>query len=109
VRLAGTLELGVWSEELNPTRLAAIRRAASRYLKLDPEGGEAWAGLRPCTPDGLPALGRPRGLENLVVATGHGTLGISLAPVTGELVARVVTGEEPAELELLGPDRFGPG
>ncbi len=108
VRLAGTLELGVWSEELNPTRLSAIRRAASRYLELDPEGGEAWAGLRPCTPDGLPAVGRPRGLENLVVATGHGTLGISLAPVTGELVARVVAGEEPAELELLRPDRFGP-
>ncbi|MDR5675283.1 MAG: FAD-dependent oxidoreductase [Armatimonadota bacterium] len=108
VRLAGTLELGVWSDELNQTRLAAIRRAAARYLRLDPEGGEAWAGLRPCTPDGLPAVGRPPGVENLVVATGHGTLGISLAPVTGELVARVVGGDQPAELELLRPDRFAP-
>ncbi|MDR5710249.1 MAG: FAD-dependent oxidoreductase [Armatimonadota bacterium] len=107
VRLAGTLELGVWGDIVNPRRVAAIREAASRYLRLDPEGGEVWAGLRPCTPDGLPVVGRPRGLANVVVATGHGTLGISLAPVTGELVAQLVTGEEREDLEPLSPDRFG--
>jgi len=107
VRLAGTLELGVWTEAPNPRRVVAIRRAAARYLALDPEGGEVWAGLRPCTPDGLPAVGRPRAADNLVVATGHGTLGISLAAVTGELVAQVVSGQQPQALPWLAPDRFG--
>lgn len=106
LRLAGTLELGVWTDHANPRRVAAIRRAASRYLDVDPDGGEVWTGLRPCTPDGLPVVGRPRGVDNLVVATGHGTLGISLAAVTGELVAQVVSGERPDELGPLSPERF---
>lgn len=107
LRLAGTLELGVWAETLNLRRVEAIRRAASRYLKVETEGGQVWAGLRPCTPDGLPAVGRPREVRNLLVATGHGTLGISLAPATGELVAHLVSGKEPGEdLKLLSPDRF---
>ncbi|MDR7415786.1 MAG: FAD-dependent oxidoreductase [Armatimonadota bacterium] len=106
VRLAGTLELGVAEEGINHRRVLAIRRAASRYLDLDPSGGEVWAGLRPCTPDGLPVVGRPRGFRNLVVATGHGTLGISLAPVTGELVASLVAGRPLQELDPLSPDRF---
>ncbi|MCS7172395.1 MAG: FAD-dependent oxidoreductase [Armatimonadetes bacterium] len=108
VRLAGTLELGIGEDAANPRRVRAIRRATSRYLRLEPEGGVVWSGLRPCTPDGLPVVGRPRGLDNLVVATGHGTLGISLAPVTGELVAQLVAGEEPEDLVPLSPDRFSP-
>ncbi|MER3455476.1 MAG: FAD-dependent oxidoreductase [candidate division GAL15 bacterium] len=106
LRLAGTLELGVWSLRPNPRRVAAIRRAAARYLTVGPEGGEVWAGLRPCTPDGLPAVGRPSVADNLVVATGHGTFGISLAAVTGELVAGAVVGPAPEDLLPLSPDRF---
>lgn len=108
LRLAGTLELGVWESEPASRRVAAIRKAAGRYLQVEAQGGEVWAGLRPCTPDGLPVVGRPRGLDNLLVATGHGTLGISLAPATGELVAQLATGEDPEEARLLHPDRFGP-
>ncbi len=106
LRVAGTLELGVWDTELNVRRVAAIREAARRYLQVEPEGGEVWAGLRPCTPDGLPVVGKPGGLDDLVVACGHGTLGISLAPATGELVRSLVTGQMREELALLGPDRF---
>lgn len=107
LRLAGTLELGVWAETLNLRRVQAIRRAASRYLKVKTAGGQVWAGLRPCTPDGLPVVGQPREVRNLLVATGHGTLGISLAPATGELVAQLVLGKEQGEdLRLLSPDRF---
>jgi D-amino-acid dehydrogenase len=109
IRLAGTLELGVEEDGINHRRVLAIRRSAARYLDLDPSGGEVWAGLRPCTPDGLPVVGRPRGYRNLVVATGHGTLGISLAPVTGELVASLVAGRPVQELDPLSPDRFCSG
>ena len=109
VRLAGTLELGVWDDSLNARRVQTIRDAAARYLHVHPAGGEVWCGLRPCTPDGLPVVGKPHGLDNLIVASGHGTLGVSLAPVTGELVASLVLGrgkDLPVDPELLSPDRF---
>ncbi len=55
------------------------------------EQAEIWAGLRPCTPDGLPVVDRVPGTENLWLATGHAMLGISLAAVTGELVAALIS------------------
>jgi D-amino-acid dehydrogenase len=65
---------------------------------------ETWAGLRPCLPDGLPAIGR---LGKTVVATGHAMKGVALAPVTGRLVAQLVAGEEPDhDLAPFRPDRF---
>ena len=69
--------------------LAAVLRAAPAL------GGftvaEAWAGLRPGTPDGRPFLG-PSGLDGLWLATGHARNGILLAPVTGRLLARAIAG-----------------
>jgi D-amino-acid dehydrogenase len=69
---------------------------------------EIWRGLRPCTPDGLPLVGCPRGFENLVMAAGHAMVGMSLGPSTGKLVARLAGGSTPpADVHLLDPDRFG--
>ena len=56
----------------------------------------AWAGLRPATPDGLPAVGPAPGCEGLWLAAGHHRNGVLLAPVTGELVADLVLGKAPA-------------
>jgi len=73
----------------------------------DFEGVEPWSGLRPCSPDGLPYLGRTSSYRNLCLATGHAMMGLSLGPVTGKLVAAVLSGEAPAiDLGLLNPDRF---
>jgi D-amino-acid dehydrogenase len=70
---------------------------------------EVWRGLRPCTPDGLPIVGRPAGLENLVLATGHAMMGLTLAPVTGRLVAELLSGERLShDLGPVSPDRFRP-
>jgi D-amino-acid dehydrogenase len=55
---------------------------------------EVWVGLRPCTPDSLPLLGRAPGLANVTVATGHGHNGMSLAPAAGEFVARSLTDQD---------------
>ena len=64
-------------------------------------------GLRPCTPDGLPFLGRSRRYRNLTVAAGHAMVGLSLGPVSGEIASRLVIGEDPGfDLELLRPERF---
>jgi D-amino-acid dehydrogenase len=111
LRLSGTLELAGMDTSISRVRVDAIRRAASRVLAIDHERAEVdvWAGLRPCTPDGLPVIGRPFGVEPLVLATGHARKGLSLSPVTGRLVAELIAGEKPSlDLAPLSPDRFRP-
>ena len=112
LRFAGTLELSGLTLYLDPVRVAAILKAVPDYMPgLDPgklEMVEIWRGMRPCTPDGLPLLGRPEGFANLTVAAGHAMIGVSLAPVTGKLVSEIVCGEEPGiDLALTRPERFG--
>jgi glycine/D-amino acid oxidase-like deaminating enzyme len=68
---------------------------------------DAWAGLRPWLPDGLPALGPCRDLAGLWVATGHEGAGVGLGPISGELLAAALCGERPAlDLTPFAPDRF---
>ena len=67
----------------------------------------AWSGLRPATPDGLPAIGPVPGAPGLLVATGHYRNGVLLSPVTGELVAAMVTGGAlPDDAAAFDPARF---
>lgn len=108
VRFSGTLELSGLDISIDRIRLAAILKGARRYVgcpdHMDPE---PWAGLRPCTPDGIPIIGRISALENLVIATGHSTIGLALGPVTGKLVSKILCGEDPGfDISLLGPERF---
>jgi D-amino-acid dehydrogenase len=106
LRLSGTLELAGLDLSISQPRVDKIRRGGERWF-----GGlagrqpiETWAGLRPCLPDGLPAIGR---LGRAVVATGHAMKGVSLAPVTGRLVAQLLAGEEPEhDLAPFDPGRF---
>jgi len=66
-----------------------------------------WVGLRPCSPDGLPYLGRTNRYENFVLATGHPMMGLSLGPITGEIDSQLVLGERPAiDLTKPAPDRY---
>ncbi|RME49797.1 MAG: FAD-dependent oxidoreductase [Caldilineae bacterium] len=109
LRFAGTLELAGLDESVNRRRVEAIRRVVPQYLKVDPYAGlvEIWRGLRPLSPDTLPVIGRSRRWENLVIATGHGMLGMSLGPITGQLVADLVTGSPPSlDLTPFRPDRM---
>jgi D-amino-acid dehydrogenase len=109
LRLAGTLELTGTDDRVDARRVEAIVAAARRAM---PHFGarrtlDVWRGLRPCTPDGLPVIGRVRGIENAVLATGHGMWGLQLAPLTGRLVAAVVADERPdLDVHPLRPDRF---
>jgi D-amino-acid dehydrogenase len=109
LRFAGTLELAGLDLAVNARRVGAILRAVERFL---PGVGrsarlETWRGLRPLCPDDRPILGRPRALENLVIATGHGMSGISQAPMTARLVAELCLGGAPSlPLAPFSPDRF---
>lgn len=109
LRLAGTLELVDEDHSISPRRVASIRRGAASVLALPDSVSidRVWRGLRPCTPDGLPIIGRAPSLENLIVATGHQMLGIQTGPATGELVADLVLGRESAiDPRPFQPERF---
>ena len=108
-RFAGTMELSGVNETLDRRRIAGIRAGIARYLRCPVQEGEGteWVGMRPLTPDGLPMLGRVPGYANLLVATGHAMLGITMAPVTGERMADLITGvAPPAALAPFEPGRF---
>ena len=111
LRLAGTLELAGLDLSINDRRAQAVRRGGERGLR-GLEGRrviDVWAGLRPCTPDGLPVIGSPDGLPGLMLATGHAMKGVSLAPVTAKLVAELLAGETPSQdVAPFRPDRFRP-
>lgn len=111
LRFAGTLELSGLTLEIDQVRVQAILKAVPSYLpELHPdklEMIEIWRGMRPCTPDGLPLLGRVSRFKNLTVASGHAMIGISLSPITGMLVSEIVSGQTPSiDLSLTNPDRF---
>lgn len=109
IRFAGTLELAGLDFSINQRRVNAIRRNANLYLK-DLEGQEVleiWGGMRPCTPDGLPYIGRTRRYNNLIMATGHAMLGMSMGPGTGKLVAEIACEKRPfLNTAAFAPDRF---
>lgn len=110
LRFGGTLELAGMDLTVDRRRVEALRRRALGCLDGagDLELLEIWRGLRPCTPDGLPLLGRSTRFDNLIVAAGHAMIGMSLGPVTGKWVAQLAGGATPpADLRALDPERFG--
>jgi D-amino-acid dehydrogenase len=110
LRLTGVLALSGLDLSVDERRLAAIERVGARRLVrfAGRRRLEIWRGLRPCSPDGLPIVGRTRASRGLVLATGHAMLGFTLAPVTGRLVAQIVS-RLPTDhpTHALSPDRFG--
>lgn len=110
VRFAGTMEFSGLNHIMHRQRLEQLTRSAATYLP----GLEAraplseWCGLRPVASDGLPIVGPLPGVPSVVAATGHGMLGLTLGPVTGELVADwVLDGETLPLWQRLSPARFG--
>jgi len=109
IRVGGTAELAGYD-----LRLRDARRATLEHVVCDlfPRGGdvrraEFWTGLRPMTPDGPPVIG-PTRYPNLYLATGHGTLGWTMAAGTGRVVADVIAGRAPeVSLEGLTLARYG--
>ncbi len=110
VRVAGVFELGASNDDVSPAVGERLLAAARPYLagwQPDPDGPvEAWAGLRPATPDGLPLIGALPGLDDIYLATGHGMLGVTLAPATADLLAPLVLeGRAAPELTPFDPAR----
>ena len=94
MRVAGTLDLTGLDMAVDPARVDALVRAAGRIMPAlaGARVRGVWRGLRPCAPDGLPIVGRTERLDNLILATAHAMMGLTLAPLTGDVVADLVRG-----------------
>ena len=108
IRVGGTAELAGYTLKLHDARRQTLEHVVT---DLFPRGGdvsraEFWCGLRPMTPDGTPVVGATR-LPNLYLATGHGTLGWTMAAGTGRVLADVISGRAPGiDMSGLTVDRY---
>jgi len=109
IRVGGTAELAGYSLNLREPRRGTLNHVVS---DLFPQGGDVskatfWCGLRPMTPDGTPIIG-PTPVQNLLLATGHGTLGWTMACGTGRVIADLVSGKTPdIDVSGLAMARYG--
>ena len=105
------MEMAGLNEDITPRRVSGIVNAVTRYYP-DFESShfkdiQPWVGLRPVSPDGLPYLGRTQRYNNLVIATGHAMMGLSLGPVSGNIVSQILSNETPSiDIQILNPDRY---
>lgn len=106
VRISGMMEFAAPDQPLDARRIAAIIAQASPMLRdIDWDGRtDEWVGPRPCTTDGLPLIGPTRS-PRVFVNGGHSMWGVTLGPISGQLLAEAVTGRAPAELPALHPLR----
>jgi D-amino-acid dehydrogenase len=110
LRLAGTMEFGGLNEDINQVRVAAILRAPNAYFRdWEPPSTPppAQAGCRPMTPDGKPIIGRLGPLRNAYVSTGHGMMGLTLAPGTAAALTDLILRDRLSpDLNTFSPSRF---
>ena len=108
VRFAGMVEMAGVDAPANPRRAEVIKRLAKRmYPKLRLEGATQWMGRRPSMPDGLPVIGPSPRHENLWLAFGHGHTGMVAGPMTGRIIAGMITGAMPnIDVAPFRADRF---
>jgi D-amino-acid dehydrogenase len=108
IRVGGTAELAGYTLKLHQQRRGTLMHVVS---DLFPDGGdlgraEFWCGLRPMTPDGTPVVGGTE-MPNLWLATGHGTLGWTMAAGTARVIADLLAGRQPAiDMEGLTAARY---
>jgi len=111
IRFGGTLTLVGFDKKVDERRIKPLLRQAVLY---SPESNTdstqlpaTRLGYRPCTTDGLPAIGLANNWRNVIVATGHSMLGMTQGPITGQIVADLVAGRKPrVDISLLNPNRF---
>jgi len=109
-RFAGTMEIDGINHTINPARVNAIANAAKNFYKgleiSQSEKDTAECGLRPCSPDGLPYIGKSAKCTNLTIAAGHAMMGWSLGPATGKLVTEIISKKKTSlDISPFHPDR----
>lgn len=95
IRVAGTVELGGFSETRNRSLVDLLTFSSKRALPALDTPDNSWLGFRPTLPDGVPVLGRSRASERVIYAFGHQHLGLTLAGVSGRIVADLIARRAP--------------
>jgi D-amino-acid dehydrogenase len=111
LRFGGTMEITGVDHSINMKRVKGIVDSIPTYypeMKVDmPDQNKVWHGLRPCSPDGLPYIGRSEKIKNLTLATGHSMMGLSLAPGTGKLISEIIDHQKTSiDIDSFRPERF---
>jgi D-amino-acid dehydrogenase len=96
LRIGGTLELGNYDKIINSKRLAGILESIPKYYDslIIQNPNRVWIGHRPCSPDGLPYIGKSSLFHNLYIGTGHGMMGMSMGPGTGKMISDLMKGQK---------------
>lgn len=96
VRLTTGAEFALHDAPLTPVQLGRAEPIARDFFPLGERlQPQAWMGARPCTPDMMPIIGPAPRHHHLWFAFGHAHHGLTLGPVTGRLIAEMITGETP--------------
>ncbi len=111
IRFGGTMEITSHKTPPRMNRVQGILDAVKRfYPEFDvpfPAKENIWFGYRPCSADGLPYIGRVKKMSNVVIATGHSMLGLSLGAGTGKLVDEIINSKRISmDISLFNPERF---
>ena len=107
LRFAGTVEIAGYHNDLNPRVISYLTRKAHAMLDLPDKPDQEWLGFRPTCPDALPVIGFSTVSEYILYAFGHQHLGLTLAGITGKLIAELANGEEPSHnITPFSPRRF---
>jgi D-amino-acid dehydrogenase len=110
LRYGGTMELDKINSRVNMNRVKGIVESVPKYFPglkpTVPAEKDIWFGFRPSSADGLPYIGRSNKFSNLVIATGHGMMGLGLGAATGLLVQEIISGTKTAiSIDAFAPDR----
>ncbi|WP_248298229.1 FAD-binding oxidoreductase [Tabrizicola sp. YIM 78059] len=107
LRVAGTVELGGLTLPPSPHRVRNLVEGARAFFPDLGEPDREWMGFRPSLPDSLPVIGPSRGGDDVILAFGHGHLGVTLAPVTASIVLSMIQGSTPpADTRAIRPERY---
>ena len=107
LRFAGTVEIAGTRKPINPRIINYLNRKAHEMFELPERHDREWLGFRPTFPDALPVIGFSTISEYILFAFGHHHLGLTLAGITGKLIAELANGEEPSHnIKPFRPQRF---
>ena len=111
LRFGGTMEITGVDHSISMNRVKGIVDSIPNYYPemrvIMPGIKDVWHGLRPCSPDGLPYIGKSSKIKNLTIATGHSMMGLSQGPGTGKLVSEIIAQEKTSvNLDAFNPQRF---
>lgn len=105
LRVAGTVELGGLTAPPSPHRLAKLEQGARAIFPDLGTPSRSWMGFRPSLPDSLPVIGPSSRGADVIYAFGHGHIGVTLAPATARIVAKIVKGDQP-DIRSTAANRF---